>query len=178
LTSWNGRDFPALYDLVAPLGVRLVLIRPMLIMGTALRHAAGLQPSPEDYRALVGHIDRLRLAGRGQDIWLTDPLNHILMLRDQECVPYVEVKADGALIATPYIQYSWGNVRRHPLAAYWEAGLHRAWRLPAVDAIAGRIHCHSDLPRALALLPPRPPRSLSHCDLVDDAPDIWGGGAG
>jgi MoaA/NifB/PqqE/SkfB family radical SAM enzyme len=175
LTSWNGGDFGDVCRQGLALGVRAVLVRPMMPMGTAVRHLDGMMPSAAQYRALAREACELKWRGDGPEVWLTDVLSHIFTFRGQECVPCVEVKATGALIPTPYIQYSYGNVRRHTLAEYWDAGLYRAWRLPAVAQVASAMDSMAELTGAVARIPPLPPGRPSHCDLIDDAPGVWGG---
>lgn len=184
LTSWNDGDFLPVCELGRKLGARAVLVRPMMPLGAALAHGGGdgggdgLMPTAAQYRGVARQAAELKRRRPGPEVWLTDVLSHIFIFRGQACVPYVEVKSDGALIATPYIQFSFGNIRRHSLAEYWGAGLYRAWRLPAVAAVAAAVSCMADLPAAVARIPPRAPGSMSHCDLVDDGPAAWGDGAG
>lgn len=173
LTQDNGGEFADLCRQAAALGARCILTRPMLPMGTALSHSSRLVPTPSQYRHYINTSTKLQR--EGFKIMITDPLNHIIMLRGQACVPYVEIKANGALIPTPYIQMSFGNLRRHSLAEYWQAGLYRVWTLPAYKRIMDAIYCAEDLPDAIALIPPSPAGKLSHIDLVDDWPEIWAG---
>lgn len=57
----------------------------------------------------------------------------------------VSVRANGDITVSPYIPLVVGNVRRHSIEEYWNAGLSGAWDTPVVRELASRIYSISTM---------------------------------
>lgn len=70
-----------------------------------------------------------------------DPVDHLIRYRERALpVDQVMIRANGDIIVSPYIPLVVGNVRRHELLEYWNAGLDRIWSSPLVRYLAEKLY--------------------------------------
>lgn len=174
LNSWNGNEFFQMAEELIRLGVYGIYVRPLIVMGTAVKNSTFLAPDRMQYRKIAKDIYNLNMKYHDTEIYFSDPLNHIICSRKASSNPSVEIQADGRLLCSYCIGFSYGNVRRHSLKEYWNAELDRAWQLPAISDIASSIFSYSDLNEAVQKIPAIQPGQLSHCDIIDEADTVWG----
>jgi len=146
-TKFNIDEFECCVDIAYELGCHRVRVQPLMIMGNALVNADILRPTAEQYRKLV-EIIRLRTATKPGtvDIEWGDPVFHFRQL-DHLSLLYTEIKSDGSIAISAYLPVFLGNLRKHSLLEYWEAGLYQAGKLPVVQELAQRIKSVEDLSR-------------------------------
>ena len=75
-----------------------------------------------------------------------DPVDHLIRFSNvcRNCVNFVDIRADGAIVASPYLPLILGNIRNHRFSEYWEAGLPRLWRNPQINRMAQRVASSKD----------------------------------
>ncbi|MDI6735800.1 MAG: radical SAM protein [bacterium] len=140
-TSFNCREFEETFYLVRKLDVSEIRAQPIMILGRTQLHLEELLPTPLQYRELVKTITLLQeKCGPGIIEW-GDPVDHLIRFRTlaKHCVNMVDIRANGDIIPSPYLPLTVGNIRRHSISEYWDAGLVRIWELPVVKEFAEKI---------------------------------------
>ena len=144
-TKFNIDELEEVVRLVRKLGANVLRIQPLMILGRAMPNQKEILPTPLQYRELIKRIQILK-ATETLGIEWGDPVEHLIRFRhmDDGFCPFVTVCADGSLTVSPYLPLYLGNIRKHTLKEYWDAGLSRAWSLSIVKTLAHRIRSVSD----------------------------------
>lgn len=145
-TKFNDDEFLEVYSLCKEIGVKDLRVQPLMILGRAQQNIEKLVPTPFQYRKLVKSIYELQMKENDMVLEWGDPVDHLIRFRSlcQHCVNYVDIRADGSILASPYIPLVVGNIRKHKFSEYWDAGLARMWELPIVKKLAEKICSVSD----------------------------------
>ena len=145
----NVKDFPTVVEMLAELGVAEIRVQPLMPLGEAIVRFRELAPSETQYRELAVYIQCHPRVSQTRLEW-GDPVDHLIRFRKHISEPtlFCTITATGALTVSPYIALEVGNLSRHSLADYWEAGYKRIWTMPIVDMLASQIHSVSDMYRA------------------------------
>ena len=117
-------------------------MQPLMLLGRA-RANREMRPSAEQYRRLVATKQRLEQTLFEEHIHFDwgDPVDHLIRYRERALpVDQVMIRANGDIIVSPYIPLVGGNVRRHELLEYWNAGLDRIWSSPLVRYLAEKLY--------------------------------------
>lgn len=149
-TAFNIHEFPAIYDLCKRLEIKNIRVQPLMLLGRTNRYLNELQPTNSQYRELVSIIAKYRIACNGPNIEWGDPIDHLIRFRTliSPCVPFISIKANGSIVASPYLPLTIGNIRNHSVAEYWNAGLIGVWQHPIVQTFAERIQSVPDYCKA------------------------------
>jgi hypothetical protein len=83
----------------------------------------------------------------------------------------IEVRSDGKLVVSTYLPIVVGDLKRHSLKTYWDAGLADVWRHPRIREWAGTL-------RSLGDFAGQSPQPWSGEDVVIDIVDEREGGSG
>lgn len=145
-TVFNCSEFEEVFCLAKKLNVSQVRVQPLMILGRTQLHLKELVPTPLQYRELVKTINRLKEKyGPGSVEW-GDPIDHLIRFRTlaQHCINHLSIHANGDIAPSPYIPLTVGNIRRHNIQKYWDAGLVKVWELPIVKEPAEKIVSVSD----------------------------------
>ncbi len=145
-TTFNIEQIRDMHRLCADLEVNRLRIQPLMFLGRANENLEAIAPSPMQYRQLVKTIHELEKRGLPPPIEWGDPVDHLVRFRSlcEHCVPFVSVKANGGIAASAYLPLVVGNVKKHKLSEYWDAGLPRIWELELVKNLAKRIRSIAD----------------------------------
>jgi len=145
-TKFNADEFIEVYALCKEIGVKDLRVQPLMILGRAQLNIEELVPTPFQYRKLVKIIYELQVKENDMVLEWGDPVDHLIRFRSlcQHCVNYVDIRADGGIVASPYIPLVIGNIQKHKFSEYWDAGLARMWELPIVKNLAKKICSVSD----------------------------------
>jgi len=171
-TKFNIDEFEDCLDLACSLGCRRARVQPLMVMGNALINSDVLQPTAEQYRELVDAIKRRAAARPGEiDIEWGDPVFHFRQI-DHLGLLYTEIKSDGSIGISTYLPIFLGNLRRHSLPEYWEAGLYRAGRLPIVQEFSRKIRSVEDLSK-IDPVPFHEYGGYIRIDLIDDRDKLF-----
>ncbi len=145
-TKFNIDEFLDVYALCKEVGVKELRVQPLMILGRAQLFIEELVPTHYQYRKLVKTIYKLQMSDNQMELEWGDPVDHLIRFRNlcQHCVNYVDIRADGKIVVSPYIPIVVGNIRKHKFSEYWDAGLARVWELPIVKKLAKEICSVSD----------------------------------
>ena len=58
---------------------------------------------------------------------------------------YLSISAYGDILVTPYLSISFGNIKRHSLRDYIDAGLKQAWQNSVLKEIVKNLHSTEDM---------------------------------
>lgn len=145
-TLFNCAEIEEVFYLVKELDVSEVRVQPIMILGRTQLHIKELLPTPLQYRKLVRKINELQEKyGPGVIEW-GDPVDHLIRFRTlvQHCINHVNIHANGDIVPSPYLPISVGNIRKHSIGKYWDAGLVKIWEVPIVKEFAKKIPSVSD----------------------------------
>lgn len=140
-TSFNWNEVEETCHLVTELGASTFRIQPLMILGRAQQQSLDLIPSPLQYRSIVRTIYKLKKENKIEIEW-GDPIDHLIRFRLtdlQHCITSLCIRATGDIEVSKYLPLTVGNVRRHSIKEYWDAGLARSWEIPKVKEIASKI---------------------------------------
>ena len=175
-TKFNICEFEDAVELVKKLGVEVVRVQPLMILGRAMPNQEKILPTAVQYRELVQKIQVLNATEDVKVEW-GDPVEHLIRFRykaDGYC-PFVTICADGSVTVSPYLPLYLGNIRKHTLREYWDAGLCRAWSLSIVKKLARRIRSVPDFGKIDPEFPTVFYDDVISIDLVDEEPfEIFG----
>lgn len=154
-TAFNIHEFPIFYDLCNRLEIKNIRVQPLMLLGRTNKYLNELQPTNAQYRELVSMINKYRIACNGPNIEWGDPIDHLIRFRTliSPCVPFISIKANGSIVASPYLPLTIGNIRNHTITEYWNAGLISVWQHPIVQAFAERIQSVPDYCKAKEGMP-------------------------
>lgn len=168
-SKYNADFIDEVIDMVIHLGGTQLRVQPLMLLGRAVEHEEELVPSREQYRKIAGRL----LAAKGRvpiRIEWGDPIDHIIrfstLLRD--ICPYVDIRSDGSLGVSAYLPLAVGNLRRHTLGEYWDAGLAQIWQTPLIQRLSTYIRSTEDFYQPDGYLPVLFFEDHLVVDLIDD----------
>ena len=145
-TKFNISEFPQLVDKLVAKGVTRIRVQPLMIMGRANKNK-GLKPERYQYYQLMRYIHNIQTKYGSSIIDWGDPVDHIIRYRTilSGVGNNLTIKANGNIVASPYIPISFGNVKKHSLSEYWAAGLCYIWQNPILQNYASNINVLDDI---------------------------------
>jgi Fe-coproporphyrin III synthase len=167
-TAFNITEWRQVYDRCREAGVTDMRMQPLMPLGQCVLNFDEIAPSQEQYRALIEALQEVPACEMRLE-W-GDPIDHLIRFGQYYSMVthMMHVTADGFLAPSVYLPVYLGNVRRHTIEEYWEAGMGRAWQLEVVREMAYRLRSNRDF----AAMRPSPffdaPIVL---DLVDLSPE-------
>jgi Predicted Fe-S oxidoreductases len=171
-TKFNIEQFPKVVEIVSGYAKMEVRIQPLMPMGKALTNEEELFPDDDSYRKVVEFVENHnnnRKPGDPHIEW-GDPLDHLRrnLSYGYENSIFMEIKSDGTLSASAYLPLRVGNLKRHTIREYWNAGLGKVWKIPVVRELASYIMTIGDLKYESEDLPTVFFDDNIEIDLVDD----------
>lgn len=169
-TKYNIEELEDVVKICEALKVRDLRLQPLMIIGRGIENANDIVPSKEQYISLVKQINYLQYKTPNVNIDWGDPLDHIYRFKDsmQDLISFISIKADGSIVASPYLPISVGNVKQHKLSEYWNAGLYKVWTLNKIKNIAERVTCIADMGAKYDDLPQTWIDDDVKIDIIDD----------
>ncbi|QSZ26431.1 radical SAM protein [Aceticella autotrophica] len=157
-TAFNINEFDEVHNLLNKLDIQELRVQPLMLLGRANQHLNEIMPTQLQYRQLVKYIHDINLKGKKPIVEWGDPIDHLIRFRTiaMDCVNYVSIRANGDIVASPYLPLVVGNIRKHRFSEYWKAGLAKLWQ--------------KELPRKMAQ------NVLSIMDMnnvKEDVPTVW-----
>lgn len=145
-TKFNADEFLDVYTICKEIGVKDLRVQPLMILGRAQLNTENLVPTHFQYRKMVKVIHELQMKENDMVLEWGDPVDHLIRFSSlcQHCVNYVDIRADGKIIPSPYIPLVVGDIRKHKFSEYWDKGLARVWELPIVKKWAKKVCSVSD----------------------------------
>jgi Fe-coproporphyrin III synthase len=146
-TRFNIEEWADLRTLCESLGVTELRFQPLMPLGQAALQYEELTPTPEQYRTLIDEYRRITCKPySGMKVQWGDPVDHLIRFGQFYAMPpyTMHISSDGYLVPSVYLPVHLGNIRRHSLAEYWEAGLNKAWQLRLLRELAWRVRSNRD----------------------------------
>ncbi len=128
----NYESLSLFCDKMFELGVSVVRIMPLIPLGRGSKVDALILNS-EQYVEFQTETEKnkIKYAGKGMQIEWGDPIDHLYRLPNNETFGYktiqYQIKSNGDLAISAYLPITVGNVRKHSLKEYWNAGYDRIW---------------------------------------------------
>lgn len=136
-TKFNIEEFPLVVKKLSKFK-NLLSIRsqPLMLLGRGSYN--DIAPTEEQYRKMVKFIENFNFINNYKFIEWGDPIDHIIRYSSSYIsnIFMINVKSDGTLLASPYLPFIVGNLKRHSIIEYWEAGLGKVWKIPFVVEIS------------------------------------------
>lgn len=173
-TQHNIKDFEKYIDFVRSLGVAEVKVQPLMLMGESFFNN-DIFPTDDQYHKMVRFIRRYQqkiiLSSEPQNfqiIW-GDPVDHIIRFSRYLPKPthLFGIASTGKIMVSPYVPIFVGDINRHRLNQYWEAGLNRIWDM---DFLKDRVKHICGIQSLGTALPPIYFKNNAEIDLIDDSP--------
>lgn len=146
-------------------------VQPLMLLGRARRNRT-IRPSNNQYRRLVNTINDLRCDPDYRGYYMLewgDPIDHLVRLPQlQMQFDQVAIHANGDIVTSPYIPLIIGNVRKHSLQEYYDAGMATVWDKPVVTALANRMHSIDEMEEISSLIADINMDGDLYIDLIDD----------
>lgn len=146
-------------------------VQPLMLLGRARRNRS-IRPSNNQYRRLVNTINDLRYDPDYRGYFMFkwgDPIDHLVRFPQlQMQFGQVAIHANGDIVASPYIPLIIGNVRKHSLQEYCDAGMTTVWDKPVVTALANRMHSIDEMEETSSLIADINMDGNLYVDLIDD----------
>jgi MoaA/NifB/PqqE/SkfB family radical SAM enzyme len=134
-------------ELCLDLGVNTLRLMPLIPIGRARDNSETLELGTPERMQILAALRRIRLRHPEVSVEWGDPLEHIYNFTDPDNpmrTYSLEVRSDGKLVVSTYLPLVVGDLRRHTLKEYWDAGLADIWRHPRVRGWAERLRCLPD----------------------------------
>jgi MoaA/NifB/PqqE/SkfB family radical SAM enzyme len=154
-TSFNYFEIEDVANICSLAGVSTLRVQPLMFLGRAQLHLRELLPSAQQYRKMVLKIRQFNYKYGSEYIQWGDPIDHIIRFRSQmeSCCPFVNIRANGDIVPSPYLPLVIGNLRKHSFKKYWKKGFIRIWELEVVKKMADMVHSESQLGRSRVGIP-------------------------
>lgn len=173
-TKFNVYEFPEYVDSMRKMGVTEVHIQPIMPLGECMNHVDELLPSEEEYRWIVEVINNVPNQQSAEfSVEWGDPIEHFVRFGEaqREVNLYADLCSDGFLRVSPYLPLHVGQLRKHTLKEYWEAGYRAIWGYNLVRELSSKIRSVRDLMR----ITPSPYfEKFMYVDLIENQPGLNG----
>ena len=146
-------------------------VQPLMLLGRARKNRT-IRPSNNQYRRLVNTINDLRYDPGYRGYFMFewgDPIDHLVRSPQlQMQFDQVAIHANGDIVVSPYIPLIIGNVRKHSLQEYYDAGMATVWDKPVITALANRMHSIDEMEEISSLIADINMDGDLYIDLIDD----------
>lgn len=128
----NFKNIEETCKLVKSIGGNDFRVMPLILMGRG-KYMKNLQLSADEYLWLQQTICNMQKKYQEDDFQISwgDPLDHIYRMpensKNKMNTYSMEIRSDGMLALTSYLPITFGNLRKHTLKEYWEAGYKDIW---------------------------------------------------
>jgi len=146
----NYREITAWGELCGELGAYNLRLMPLIPLGRAMKALKRLVLSSEEDFIVRRTIYRFKFDHPEMTVEWGDPLHHIYNFTNPQNrmrTYSVEIRPDGLISMSAYLPLVVGDLKRHSLKEYWDAGLDGIWHHPAVLSWTEGLQCLDDLTR-------------------------------
>lgn len=150
-TQFNYNQIHEVFTIIKDLGVTQLRVQPFMLSGRGLSNL-DIIPTEEMYRDLVKNINDIKSIPENKTrIDWGDPIDHIIRHRTilKGYSNFLTIKADGGIVASPYLPVEIGNIRKHSLIEYWENGAYKSFSLSIVQEISKEVSSVKDMAKEL-----------------------------
>ncbi len=140
-TKLNIEQFSDLVNMLKNYNfLEAIRVQPLMPLGETKSNKKLIYLSELEYRKLVNQIDQfqIELSKRNISLQWGDPIDHIYRFsaRENKFSPYLEIKSNGDLVVSAFLPIVVGNIKRHSLKEYWEAGFGYIWDIDEIKVIS------------------------------------------
>lgn len=143
-TLHNISEFEQAAMLCSELGVSEFRIQPLMPLGRALENLNQYMPKYHDYATLSRKLQKMKYESIDKQTHFDwgDPVDHVIRFSNERMHlnPMVGINAYGEIYISPYIPITFGNLRKHTIREYWDAGLSKAWDIQFVKELSQMIY--------------------------------------
>lgn len=147
-TSFNIHEFKEAHSMLRNLGLYDIDLRiqPLMLMGRASDNLQSINPTQQQYRKLVSEINSINDRNLNPYVRWGDPVDHLIRFSQMDLsVQQVMIRANGDIVCSTYLPLVVGNIRKHSLLEYWDAGLANVWSYNIPKKIAQCIKSIEDM---------------------------------
>lgn len=148
-TKNNIDELDDVYNICKEIGVEEIRIQPLMNIGRASSNLEKIFPNKQQYIRLITNINKLKTLYHRDKIKISwgDLLEDIYRYRNMKDIfsIMVNIKANGSIDVSPYLPINVGNVKRHSIIEYWNAGLYNCWGIKEVQDISKNLYCVSKM---------------------------------
>ena len=140
-------EWRQVYDRCRAEGVSDLRMQPLMPLGQCHFAYEELAPTAAQYRDLAEDVAELAWNNPGaMRVEWGDPVDHLVRFGQALAMVthMLHLTADGSIAVSIYLPVLLGNVRRHCLEDYWQAGLGEAWQLRLIREMAYRVRSNRD----------------------------------
>ncbi|MGD9706701.1 MAG: radical SAM/SPASM domain-containing protein [Candidatus Delongbacteria bacterium] len=170
-TKKNINEIPELIDMLYSMGVKMFRMQPIMGLGRA-KDIKEYYPTSTDYFKVSRYIERCKKSEKYPNLSFEwgDPLDHIFLLRGGVGARGLTINAYGDILISPYIPISFGNLKRHTIQEYIDAGLFDLPKLELVTTLCSKINNEEelDINSINPIFPELYKSELMSMDLIDD----------
>ena len=180
-TVFNVNDFPKVYELLVEIFEKSnrhtsndyidLRLQPLMLLGRA-KDNSSIIPTESQYRWLVQQINEIKFSEKYQpciDVKWGDPIDHLLRFRDTNYfMDQVSIHANGDIVVSAYLPLVVGNIRKHSLSEYWDAGLKTIWATSIVQYLSARVQSVYDMERVTTLISDINMNGCLYIDLMEN----------
>lgn len=173
-TKFNISEFEDVIKFAMTLkNIREVRVQPLMLMGEALSNLEQILPDEDDYRYILKIVKKYSIGKMHECMLVTwgDPIDHLKRFTEIKFDnnPHISISAEGEILPSNYLPVSIGNIKKHCLADYWDAGIGKMWTIPVVRELAECVNSISDLGFSNSELPTTFFESHIKMDIIDDS---------
>lgn len=138
-TSWNIDDFEGIVEICNELEIREIRLQRTMPIGRGSEN--DIIPTEQQYRILKKKFHELKNIYYKIRFEWGDPVDHLIRFPkyNQMCCPHVTIKANGNIVPSMYLPISVGNIKKHTIRDYWDAGLGSIWSNSYLNNISSDI---------------------------------------
>lgn len=134
----NYNELKDILDLCSNVGVNEFRMQPLMPLGRASVNLMDEMLDYNEYRNIVYMLERANYPDM-EIIW-GDPLAHLIAgIQPDFVAQHLSINAYGDIQISPYIPIIVGNVKKNPVAEYWNAGLQKIWKTSLVKFMVSQI---------------------------------------
>lgn len=140
-TPWNITEFKDVVNFALELNVMELRVQALMPIGRASLNSKEIIPTNNQYRelrkAMLESKRMVKKSKRNLKIEWGDPIDHLIRFPQEEDFSYmVTIKANGHISPSMYLPLSVGDIRKHSIIEYWNAGLNKIWTLKMLKEMA------------------------------------------
>lgn len=149
-TTFNIGELEELHSYLSSLSFKNKMelrVQPLMPIGRGSVNMEELLPNRQMYRKLVAEINRINQSNPSIQVIWGDPIDHLIRFPNLTNLPmyYISVRANGDIVASPYLPLVVGNIRKHKFEEYWDGGLYRLWKKKIPQYMSSYIKSIGDM---------------------------------
>lgn len=150
-TSFNINEFKSVHKFLIKLTEQSrknnpikLRIQPLMELGRASKNLNEIVPSEEQYRSLLRYVYKHK--DDLVNIEWGDPIDHLIRFAALKLpLNFVSIRANGDISVSPYLPLVVGNIKKHTLQEYWDAGLNKVWETNIVKYLSSYLRSIPDM---------------------------------